>query len=70
MRAELGKGAEHIVFVWGGIHGGDVRVFVYTGMVKESQESYNREFARSYWGTLVDDGFHIVPEKVPETLPL
>ncbi len=72
MRAELGKGSEHIVFVWQALKLGDdeVRIFVYTGMVSESQETYNRGFARSYWETLVDDGFHVVPERVPETLPL
>ena len=73
LRVELKKGSHHIVFVLGtafGVPENDVHVNTYEGMVKVSTESYSIEFARHYWAMLVTKGYHVIPSKVRETLPL
>lgn len=65
MRAELGKGARSIVFVWQAmtIADDEVRVYIYDGMVKSCTETYNMGRARGYWRSLVSKGYVVIPAK-------
>ncbi len=72
MRAELGRGARSIVFVWQALTLADdqVRVFIYDGMARVSADTLSINFARSYWTSLISKGYVVISAKVPETLPL
>ena len=77
MRAELGKEARSIVFVWGALKTADdeVRVYIYDGMVKTSTDTLSINFARHYWDSLIGKGYQRINESPahklnnPQTLP-
>ena len=66
MRAELGREARSIVFVWQALTLADdqVRVFIYDGMVKVSVSTLSIHYGRSYWTSLITKGYRVIPEKV------
>ncbi len=71
MRAELGRGARSIVFVWQILNIADdqVRVYIYDGMVKTSTDTLSIKFARNYWTSLISKGYVVIPAKVPQPSP-
>ncbi len=65
MRAELGKGARSIVFVWQALALADdqVRVFIYEGMVKVSADTLSIKYGRDYWTSLISKGYYVIAAK-------
>ena len=72
MRAELNKGPDSIVFVWGayGIQKGDVSIYTYRGMQKVKANTYSKGFGRDMWKGLVAKGYCQRSSKIPQVRPI